>query len=288
VASFARWFPVAAALTAGCGVTQELYNARTLELDRCQSESTRMRSDLVWARSHLDEAARARDACIEENNGLKAEKQKLGTSLQATQLEMEALRRAHAAAEQRGENFRALGARLRPLIDARTLAVEVRRGRLLIALGESALFDAGKTELTAGGQAALHQVAAALRETPDRDFLVAGHTDNQPPPRGASYRSNWELSTARAVAVVRFLQSEGVDPRHLGAAGYSEFDPVSDADAERAANRRIEIVLVPKEEELPGIGTSGARDGTPNARDAAPAPAPPAAAPPSLPAPPRP
>ncbi len=268
----ARWFPVAAVLAvAGCGVTQELYNARTMELDRCQSELTRTQSDLTSSRSHLDDQQRGRETCVEENNGLKAEKAKLGSSLQATQLEMEALRRAHAAAEQRAETFRALVARLKPLTDGKQLAVETRHGRMTIAIGEAALFDGGRADLSGAGQALLKQVAAALREIPDRDFLVAAHTDAAPP--HAPYRSNWELSAARAVAVVRTLQSEGVDPRHLGAAGYSEFDPAS--DVEHALNRRVELTIMPSLEELPAI-------------DAAPAPRPQAGATPLRPERPRP
>ena len=73
--------------------------------------------------------------------------------------------------------------------------------------------------------------------------------------KSSPFKWNWELSTARAVAVVRFLQAEGVDPRHLGAAGFSEFDPVAqnDTDVERAMNRRMEIEIRPLPEELPPI-----------------------------------
>src|SRR5581483_2831335 len=160
----------------------------------------------------------------------------------------------HALAEQRREMYLSLAFKLRPLADAHTLAVGLRKGRMSVRIGEQALFEPDQAQLTPAGTAALRQVAAALREIPDRDFLVGGHTDNQPI-KSSAYRSNWELSTARAVTVVRFLQAEGVDPRRLGAAGYSEFDSIArnDTAEERGLNRRIEIVVMPSLDELPAI-----------------------------------
>src|SRR5579863_9083863 len=170
---------------------------------------------------------------------------------------MEALRKAHAQAEQRNELYRGLVTKLRDAITAGTLAVQVRKGKMLVKLGDQVLFDPGQVTLKTDGKTALHGVAQALKEIPDHDFLVAGHTDNQPI-KNSPFASNWDLSTARAVTVVRFLQSEGVDPRHLAAAGYSEFDAVADnADATaRGQNRRIEIVVMPRIDELPQIDVS--------------------------------
>ena len=150
---------------------------------------------------------------------------------------MDALRRVHAQAEQRNELYRTLVARLREAIGAGTLAVEVRKGKMLVKLGDAILFDPGQATLKSDGQRALRQVAQALKEIPERDFLVAGHTDNRPI-KSSPYASNWELSTARAVTVVRFLQSEGVDPRRLAAAGYSEFDALADNDTRESRARQ--------------------------------------------------
>ena len=88
----------------------------------------------------------------------------------------------------------------------------------------------------------------------DRDFQVAGHTDNEPI-RRSRFTSNWELSTVRALEVVQYLQEQGVTPTHLSAAGYSEFAPVAQNDSEdgRTENRRIEIVLMPNYDELPDL-----------------------------------
>jgi chemotaxis protein MotB len=84
-----------------------------------------------------------------------------------------------------------------------------------------------------------------------RKFQVAGHTDNVPIDR-AKFASNWELSTARAVAVVHFLVAHGVPAEALSAAGYGEFAPLvaNDSAEHKAKNRRIEISLVPAMDEL--------------------------------------
>jgi chemotaxis protein MotB len=125
---------------------------------------------------------------------------------------------------------------------------------MLIALPNDVLFDSGKTDIKADGQAALTDVAKVLATIPDRNFLVAGDTDNVPI-HTARFPSNWELSTARAVEVTKFLIANGMRPQVLAAAGYGEFDPVAPNDSadHQAQNRRIEIVLQPNLADLPSL-----------------------------------
>ncbi len=242
---------------AGCGVSQAEYNIRVTELEKCQAELGHTQNELGAAHAREEQARKERDERDDEIARLRADAAKLASNLQATQQEMDALRRAHAQAEQRNELYRTLVTRLRDAIGAGTLAVEVRKGKMLVKLGDAILFDPGQATLKTDGQRALRQVAQALKEIPERDFLVAGHTDNRPI-KTSPYASNWELSTARAVTVVRFLQSEGVDPRRLAAAGYSEFDALADNDSDdgRKQNRRIEVVVMPRIDELPAIDIS--------------------------------
>jgi chemotaxis protein MotB len=241
-------------LASGCGVSQGEYNVRVTEVEKCQSELAQTQNQLGASHAREDQLRKDREERDDELARQRAEAAKLANNLQATEHEMTALRRAHAQAEQRNELYRTLVARLRDAIGAGTLAVEVRKGKMLVKLGDAILFDPGQSALKPDGQRALKEVAQALKEIPDRDFLVAGHTDNRPI-KASPYASNWELSTARAVTVVRFLQGEGVDPRRLAAAGYSEFDPLADNDApeSRALNRRIEVVVMPRIDELPQI-----------------------------------
>jgi chemotaxis protein MotB len=279
---------VLAIVAAGaCGVSQEAYDQRTTELDRCRQELTKSQGDLTAARARSDEEATEREHAAEvERRYLR-----LQQDLHATEKQLEDVKKARTQAEARSELYRNLTARLKPLADAKLLAVEVRGNKLLIRLPEPVLFDAGKMDIKPDGQNALRQVATALREIADRDFLVAAHTDNTPI-RVAPYRSNWDFSTARAATVVRFLQQEGIDPRHLAAAGYSEFDPLVDNDypTSKTLNRRVEIVVMPKVDEIPPIEVTVPLDTSmtpaPDASEPAPAPPSPAAPTPPAPAPP--
>ena len=112
------------------------------------------------------------------------------------------------------------------------------------------LFDTGRAEVSAAGRAQMEQVAVALqdleREIPPEIpwvMRVDGHTDKRPVT--GQFRSNWELSAARAIAVVQYLVSRGVSPQHLVAAGFGEFQPLDASDTDEALrrNRRIELKL---------------------------------------------
>jgi chemotaxis protein MotB len=167
---------------------------------------------------------------------------------------LEELKKQKAAADARIATFRNLLSKLRAMIDSGQLKVAIRGGRMIIALPNDILFDSGKTEVKTEGKNALEKVAQVLATVGDRDFLVAGHTDNVPI-KMPKFPSNWELSTARAVEVVHFLIAKGMKPKVLAAAGYGEFDPVvaNDTPEHRAQNRRIEIVLQPNLGDLPPL-----------------------------------
>jgi chemotaxis protein MotB len=140
------------------------------------------------------------------------------------------------------------------MIDAGQLKVVIRDGRMLIALESDVLFDLGKTTIKPAGEAALAKLAPVLAGITDRKYQVAGHTDDVPI-HTARFPSNWELSTARAVEVGRFLVSSGMKPQQVSAAGFGEFDPVvaNDTPENRMLNRRIEIVLQTNLSDLPSL-----------------------------------
>ena len=153
-------------------------------------------------------------------------------------------------------------AKFKSMVDAGKLAVEIRNGLMLVKLPDNILFDPGKTELKKEGQAAIADVTKILNGVEGRKFQVAGHTDNQPVGKGSKFKSNWDLSTARAVTVLNLMIKVGMDPKRLSAAGYADVLPVAgnDSDEGRRQNRRIEIVLVPNLEDLPPMdGVKAAR-----------------------------
>lgn len=172
----------------------------------------------------------------------------------ATQEELKALRAEKAKRMAELQVYKDLFGKLKALVDAGTIQVEFRKGRLVVKLASSILFDSGKTELKPEGQTALSQLATALKSLNDREFLVAGHTDNVPI-KTARFKNNWDLSTARAVEVVQFLITQGMTSSNIGAAGYGENDPVADNkdEAGKAQNRRIEVILMPLLGDIPEL-----------------------------------
>jgi chemotaxis protein MotB len=132
------------------------------------------------------------------------------------------------------------------MISDQAAPVVAREDRLQMALPEEVLFSAGSGDLKNTDLLVLHALANVIRGIP-YTVLVEGHTDNIPPEPGSPYVSNWELSLARAMAVVNYLtRYEGVSPKRLGVAAFGEFHPrvPNDTPAHRAENRRIEISVL--------------------------------------------
>jgi len=146
--------------------------------------------------------------------------------------------------EKKSSDYESLASSLDQEIKAGRVQLTELQGKLTVRMAEKVLFPSGSATISKDGQATLRAVAAGLKEVQGRIIRVEGHTDNVPI-HSARFPSNWELSSARAIAVVRFFQSEGVDPALLGAAGYAEFQPIAANDTAegRAQNRRIEISL---------------------------------------------
>jgi chemotaxis protein MotB len=150
--------------------------------------------------------------------------------------------------------------RFRAMMESGRLRVRVVRGRMVVELPDNVLFDSGAAELKPEGQATLIEVVQILRNIEGRHFQVAGHTDNVPI-RSRRFPSNWELSSARAVTVTRFMIEQGMPADRIAAVGYADTQPVDSNDTEqgRARNRRIEIALMPNLDELPDLSSLSAQ-----------------------------
>ncbi|MGB5196405.1 MAG: OmpA family protein [Candidatus Deferrimicrobium sp.] len=131
------------------------------------------------------------------------------------------------------------------------ITISELKGKLTINMVDSILFDSGRAEVKKGGLEILGKVVSILKDVSDKSIRIEGHTDDVQISRALAqrYPTNWELSAARAINVTRFLQDQGIDPGNLSAAAYGEWKPVATNDTAegRAKNRRIEIILVPKE-----------------------------------------
>ena len=158
-----------------------------------------------------------------------------------------------ALAAQRMAEFRELMADFKPLIDKGVLEVEIVDGRVVIGMSADVLFASGSADLSAAGQDNLREVARLLARKPDYEFQVEGHTDDDPIST-TLYPNNWYLGASRAIKVVEFLVSNGMSPENLSAASFGQYTPAAPntTAANKARNRRIELVLLPDLSELPG------------------------------------
>ncbi len=189
-----------------------------------------------------------------EKGQLKAERQELGKKQQELMEQVNKLKQMRAAAERRNAEFRKLMFKLKDMMDAGTLEVKPRNGLLVVRMASDIVFAPGSIRIKDEARAALEELAHTLATFEGRRFQVMGHTDSKPI-HSARFPSNWELSTQRAVEVVKLLVESGVKPEMISAAGNAEFDPLVDNDTpeNRTLNRRVEIVFLPKIDELPGF-----------------------------------
>ncbi len=133
------------------------------------------------------------------------------------------------------------------------LSVQMKNGKVYVSLDEKLLFKSGSTSVDPKGVQALQKLSKVLESNRDVNIMIEGHTDDVPFTKGASIKDNWDLSVMRATAVVRILlDGSSIDPVRLTAAGHGEFMPVdpSKTTEARTKNRRTEIILTPKLDEL--------------------------------------
>jgi chemotaxis protein MotB len=146
------------------------------------------------------------------------------------------------------EKAKGLEDEMRSDMESKDVTISNLQGKLTVNILDRVMFDSGEAVLKPDGQSVLRQIGAFLAAHPELKIHVIGHTDNVP--IHARFASNWELSTARALAAVHFLtEGAGVDPRRVGVVGYGEYRPIADNSTEegRARNRRIAITILSDE-----------------------------------------
>jgi len=137
--------------------------------------------------------------------------------------------------------------------EGKGLNITQKNGKVYVSLDESLLFASGSFTVDSKGVGAIKKLAKVLETNPDINVLIEGHTDNVPYACTGAIKDNWDLSVLRATAIVKIITANSsVDPKRLSASGKSEYDPVeSNATKEgKAKNRRTEIILTPKLDEL--------------------------------------
>ena len=248
-----------ASIVTGCGGAER--EALTKERDQlkadltaCQTQSKSCEANLATTKDQNAQMAAKLTSLgqnVEELIGAKSAAEEQNAALAQ---EVAELRRMRAAAEQRNAEYQKVMARLNKMIDAGTLQVKIRNGRMIVQMASDVVFPPGGIIIKKEAKDAITELAQTIKEFPDRKFQVVGHSDNQPI-KTAQFPSNWELSSRRAVEVVKVMIAAGVPPENLSAAGNAEFDPLvaNDTVENKTQNRRVEIVFMPKLDELPGF-----------------------------------
>jgi chemotaxis protein MotB len=137
--------------------------------------------------------------------------------------------------------------------EGKGLTVEQRDGKVYVSMENKLLFSSGSWAVGAEGRRAVQQLGAVLGQNPDIAVLIEGHTDNVPYQGNSQLSGNWDLSTKRATAIVNILRENAeINPENLTAAGRGEYAPVATNNTAegKAKNRRIEVILTPKLDEL--------------------------------------
>ena len=239
-------------------VSQKKYQAA---LDREQSlinQNTQLNDEVVRLRTQVENLQKDNARLIGQiDEALKKYSEASGqANLTQKQLEEEQqrlleLRRLLQQQRDAVENLRKKMADALVGFNSNELSVFTKNGRVYVSMQESLLFPSGSAVVNEKGKTALQTVAQALNNNPDINVVVEGHTDSIPIRR--TYEDNWALSVARATSIVRLLTNTyAVDPTRVTASGRSYFEPV-DANSTpegRARNRRTEIILAPKLDQI--------------------------------------
>jgi len=226
-----------------------------LSLTGC-AELKELRVETSEQKALIDQLHKDNQACRESLEAARKQMGQTERELEARKNEILSKDRQLQAKEEKVKEqshaFARMQQAMKAELESKQVALKELEGKLTLTMVEAILFDSGKAEVKQEGRDALEKVAEVLKTVEGQEIVVAGYTDNvQIGERLAKiYPSNWELSAARAISVVKILVADGVNPKTLNAAGYGEHRPVADNDTleGRAQNRRMEIILMPVRE----------------------------------------
>ncbi|MCA0131490.1 OmpA family protein [Winogradskyella alexanderae] len=253
-------------------------NTLKSQYDKAVEELGALKSELVATKSNFDNLKASYEA-LEKNSSAEIAKNskknrellaQLEAKEQALASENARLEKLKKELEDRSKRVSELesviatkDANMRALKDAiskaltnfegKGLTVEQRDGKVYVSMENKLLFQSGSWSVGSEGRKAVQQLANVLAENPDIAILIEGHTDNVPYKGNAQLSGNWDLSTKRATAIVNILRENGaINPENLTAAGRGQYAPIAPNDTSegRAKNRRIEVILTPKLDEI--------------------------------------
>ncbi len=253
-------------LISSCGYSEEEWQAqlgkyKELE-DRSKAAEKKLQQELEAERGRVAQLTQELKNAGVDISKLKLSLDESGNQLNKMTLTLEEQQKALAEYQAKARQLEAIKARFETLkkkLDALTklgLAVNIRNNRMVISLPGDVLFDSGKETLKKEGKEILTKVASVIKADPSllqRQYQVAGHTDNKP--YAGVFRDNWGLSLMRSREVLLFLVSDGstgMPAARWSAAGFGDTDPVADNGTPDGLqkNRRCEVIVVPSVEEM--------------------------------------
>jgi chemotaxis protein MotB len=236
---------VALAVSAACGIPKDQYNSKVLEAE----ELSRKYKDEEGKNASLEQKVKDLDAQLLNKEAARKTLEQKNEALTALNDELsrskKKLTEAKEELEKKSSEYENLAQSLKGEIETGKIELSELKGKMTVKMKDKILFASGSARIGKEGQEALSKVAEAFKNLRGKIVRVEGHTDDVPTDPKGAFPTNWELSLARAMAVVRYLQDKGVDPTLLSAAGYGQYHPIApnDSPENRSLNRRIEIVL---------------------------------------------
>jgi chemotaxis protein MotB len=227
----------------------------SLETQKTQLEQERAELEKQKAeyQASLQQALKEGKTLGENLNLSKTQIDKLNADLKAREQKLAELQRILDEKDKAVKNLRARVSNALLGFNDKDLTVNVRNGKVYVSLAEQLLFNSGSTKVDPKGVDALKKLAQVLKEQQDVNVVVEGHTDDVPISKGTvGMQDNWDLSVLRATEITRILTESGVSPERVTPSGRSLYVPVEKAKTKEARqkNRRTEIILTPKLDEL--------------------------------------
>ena len=250
---------------------QSQYDEAVAKRDKLQSDYNATKTNLDNLKASYDaldaNSSSAIAANTKKNRELLAQLEVKEQALAAENARLEALKKQLEARSQRVEELEnviaskdAAMTKLKNAIsnaltdfEGKGLTIEQRNGKVYVSMENKLLFNSGSWAVGVEGKKAVKQLGSVLADNPEIAVLIEGHTDNAPYTGSGQISGNWDLSTKRATAIVQILQeNKNIKPDNLTAAGRGEFAPIATNNTTegKAKNRRIEVILAPKLDEL--------------------------------------
>ncbi len=222
---------------------QNAYNALEKNSSSALAENSKRNRELLANLEEKQNALSSKETRLD----------KLEKDLQARSQRVAELEKLIAAKDAKMRKLKTSISRALTDFEGKGLTVEQRNGKVYVSMENKLLFSSGSWAVGTEGRRAVNQLGSVLAENPDINVLIEGHTDNVPYGGSGVLKDNWDLSTKRATAIVHLLQANSnINPQRLTAAGRGEYAPIaSNKTAQgKAKNRRIEVILTPKLEEV--------------------------------------